>query len=61
MGDVDLRTTIGAVPIERDTVRVHGPEAVAFLQGQLSQDVESLGVGHSTRWVASGPWGMSTC
>jgi folate-binding protein YgfZ len=48
MGNVvDLRTTEGAVPIERDVVLVEGPEAVAFLQGQLSQDVEALGVGAS--------------
>jgi len=44
---VDLRTTIGAVSIERDVVRVHGPEAIAFLQGQLSQDIEALAVGAS--------------
>lgn len=49
MGDVvDLRITIGAVPIERDVVRLHGPEAIAFLQGQLSQDIEALPVGAST-------------
>ena len=47
MGDVDLRTTIGAARIERDVVRVHGPEAVTYLQGQLSQDVEGLAVGAS--------------
>lgn len=41
----DLRTTLGAVPIRRDVVRVHGPEAVGFLQGQLSQDVAGLPVG----------------
>jgi folate-binding protein YgfZ len=33
--------------IERDVVRASGPETVAFLQGQLSQDVESLAVGGS--------------
>ncbi|HEX4865987.1 MAG TPA: glycine cleavage T C-terminal barrel domain-containing protein [Acidimicrobiales bacterium] len=43
----DLRTTLGAAPIVRDVVRVHGSEAVAFLQGQLSQDVESLPVGEA--------------
>lgn len=43
----DLRSTLGAVPIQRDVVRVHGPEAVAFLQGQLSQDVAGLPVGES--------------
>lgn len=42
MDDVDLRTTLGVVAVERDVVRVHGPEAIAFLQGQLSQDVEGL-------------------
>jgi tRNA-modifying protein YgfZ len=34
--------------IERDAVRASGPEAAAFVQGQLSQDVESLGNGAST-------------
>lgn len=57
MGDVDLRTTIGAVSIERDVVRVHGPEAMAFLQGQLSQDVEALAVGQSTRAFLLQPTG----
>jgi folate-binding protein YgfZ len=33
--------------IERDVVRAGGPETVTFLQGQLSQDVESLAVGAS--------------
>ncbi len=44
---VDLRTTEGAVRIERDVVTVQGEEAVPYLQGQLSQDVEALGVGES--------------
>jgi folate-binding protein YgfZ len=47
MGAVDLRTTEGAVRLERDVVHVAGPEALPFLQGQLSQDVEALGVGGS--------------
>ncbi len=34
--------------IERDVVRASGPDAAAFLQGQLSQDVESLAIGAST-------------
>lgn len=58
MGDVvDLRITIGAVPIERDVVRVHGPEAIAFLQGQLSQDIEALPVGASTWTLLLQPTG----
>ncbi len=31
----------------RDVVRAEGPDAVAFLQGQLSQDVERLNAGES--------------
>jgi folate-binding protein YgfZ len=41
----DLRATLGATEIARDVVRVAGPDAVAYLQGQLSQDVEDLDVG----------------
>ena len=33
--------------LPRDFVRVHGPDAVDFLQGQLSQDVAALPVGGS--------------
>ncbi|MEX2293156.1 MAG: glycine cleavage T C-terminal barrel domain-containing protein [Acidimicrobiales bacterium] len=43
----DLRTALGAVPIRRDVVRVYGPQALEFLQGQLSQDVSALVVGES--------------
>ena len=45
----DLRATLGATEIARDVVRVAGPDALAYLQGQLSQDVEDLDVG-STAW-----------
>ena len=44
-GAVDLRTTLGAAPIVRDVVRVEGPDAIDYLQGQLSQDVSALAVG----------------
>ena len=37
-----LRHEVGAAWVARDVVRVAGPEAVAYLQGQLSQDVEGL-------------------
>jgi len=33
----------------RDTVRVHGPDAARYLQGQISQDVDSLAPG-DTAW-----------
>lgn len=37
-----------ATAIVRDAVRVSGPDAAAFLQGQLSQDVDALAVSTST-------------
>jgi folate-binding protein YgfZ len=44
---VDLRTTLASVDIARDVVRVAGPDALGYLQGQVSQDVAALGVGSS--------------
>ncbi|HEX6422404.1 MAG TPA: glycine cleavage T C-terminal barrel domain-containing protein [Acidimicrobiales bacterium] len=46
-GLVDLRTSPGATEIARDVVRVSGPHAVEYLQGQLSHDVADLAVGAS--------------
>jgi folate-binding protein YgfZ len=43
-----LRTSAGAVGLARDFVRVAGPDATTFLQGQLSQDVAGLAAGAST-------------
>src|SRR5690242_4758504 len=37
-----------AALVERDVVRAHGPDTLAFLQGQLSQDLD-MPVGES-RW-----------
>lgn len=54
---IDLRTTLGAVPIRRDVVRVQGPDAVTFLQGQLSQDVAALPVDESARSFLLQPTG----
>jgi folate-binding protein YgfZ len=53
----DLRTDLGAAPLQRDVVRVHGPEAVTFLQGQLSQDVAALAVGRSAPSLLLQPTG----
>ena len=36
-----------AVEVSRDALLVSGPEAISFLQGQISQDVEGLAVGAS--------------
>jgi folate-binding protein YgfZ len=45
---IDLQTSLGAFAVDRDVVRVSGPDAVAYLQGQLSQDVETLAAGATT-------------
>ena len=36
-----------AYALERDVIRIAGPDAIAFLQGQLSQDVARLAIGAS--------------
>jgi tRNA-modifying protein YgfZ len=43
-GQRALRTGAGA-PLDRDVVRVAGPDAASYLHGQLSADVESLAPG----------------
>jgi folate-binding protein YgfZ len=40
-----LRDDAGAVWRARDAIRVAGPDALAFLDGQLSQDVKAMAVG----------------
>lgn len=42
-----LREGVGACLVPRDVLRASGPDTVAFLQGQLSQDVEALESGQS--------------
>ena len=44
-----LRDDVGVVELRRDVLRAAGPDALAFLQGQLSQDVD-LAVG-SSAWA----------
>ena len=40
-----LRHDAGARPIPRDVLRVWGPEALEYLQGQCSQDLTGLAIG----------------
>lgn len=40
---------VWAAWLERDSVAVEGPDALAFLQGQLSQDLDGMDVGEG-RW-----------
>jgi folate-binding protein YgfZ len=53
-GGVGERPSLGGVRepfatwVKRDFVRASGPDTAQFLQGQLSQDVESLVIGAST-------------
>ncbi len=46
-----------AVATERDVLRITGRDAVSYLQGQLSQDVEGLAVGATTRTLLLQPQG----
>lgn len=43
-----VRSSVGAFELHRDVVRVSGPDAVSYLQGQVSADVTELTVGSST-------------
>jgi folate-binding protein YgfZ len=53
----DLRHSLGAIEIDRDVVRVAGPDALAYLQGQLSQNVEDLDVGSTALSFLLAPTG----
>jgi folate-binding protein YgfZ len=56
-GPLDLRTVLGWFPEDRDVLRVAGPDAIAYLQGQLSQDIDTLAVGSSARSFVLQPTG----
>ena len=56
-GIPDLRHSSGAVALTRDVLVVQGPDALAFLQGQLSQDVEGLTIGSSAPSLLLQPTG----
>lgn len=52
-----LRSGAGARVVPRDVFSVTGPEALTYLQGQCSQDLEPLGVGYSTEALVLSPQG----
>ncbi len=57
-GDYEaLRAGAGALAIRRDVLRLSGPDAVGFLQGQCSQDVEAMEVGSSADALLLSPEG----
>ncbi len=47
----------GVVSVARDVIRVSGPDAMSFLQGQLSQDIEALAEGASAWSLLLSPKG----
>jgi folate-binding protein YgfZ len=52
-----LRQDVGAIWLDRDFIRVHGPDAASFLQGQCSQDLDRLTVGQATWSLVLQPQG----
>ncbi len=52
-----LRHGAGAFRSPRDVLAVRGPDAPAYLQGQLSQDLERLGAGESAHSLVLEPDG----
>ncbi|HVA43025.1 MAG TPA: hypothetical protein VNF50_06040 [Acidimicrobiales bacterium] len=52
-----LRHDAGVIDLARDFIRVSGPQAVEYLQGQLSQDLDSLAVGDSALSLILEPQG----
>jgi folate-binding protein YgfZ len=52
-----LRSSVGVHRLDRDVVRVWGPDATAYLQGQCSQDVAALGIGSTADALLLSPQG----
>jgi tRNA-modifying protein YgfZ len=52
-----LHDGAGARVVPRDVLAVSGPEAGAYLQGQCSQDLAPLAVGHTTEALLLSPQG----
>jgi folate-binding protein YgfZ len=56
-GYAALRDGAGAVALDREAVRVAGPDASTYLQGQTSQDIAALPTGGSTWALVLQPQG----
>jgi folate-binding protein YgfZ len=52
-----LRDGVGAFELPRDVLRVAGPDALAYLQGQLSQDLDPVEIGSSVDSLLLAPDG----
>lgn len=60
LAPVDLRTTLAAVDTTLSVVSVEGPDAEAYLQGQLSQDLSTLTDGATLPALLLQPTGKLT-
>lgn len=52
-----LRDDVGAYRLARDVVRLEGPDAASYLQGQCSQDLANLDVGQAADTLLLAPDG----
>lgn len=57
IGYDELVNGVAAVRLARDVIRVSGPDAVSYLQGQLSQDIAVLATGASAWSLVLQPQG----
>jgi folate-binding protein YgfZ len=57
MMTIDVRTRLGAISGQRQAVIAEGPDALKFLQGQLSQDLDSLAPGEASWSLVLHPQG----
>ena len=56
-----LRSSVGARRGTCDLIEAQGPDAMAFLNGQLSQDVSEMGIWESARTLLLRPDGKLEC
>ncbi|MGK2958431.1 MAG: CAF17-like 4Fe-4S cluster assembly/insertion protein YgfZ [Acidimicrobiales bacterium] len=52
-----MSTSIAVAEVQRDVLRISGPDAISYLQGQLSQDIAALAVGDSAFSLLLAPQG----
>ena len=52
-----IRTDACGIEVVRDAVLVRGPDARSWIQGQVSQDISSLGIGASAETLVLSPQG----
>lgn len=54
---IDVRTTLAVIAGQRQAVIAEGPDALTFLQGQLSQDLDALAPGEASWSLVLHPQG----